>query len=328
MKSNILKCEAKKLRDEGNTYKEISAKLNITLFSARKMCTYEPKKTAKVGPKSKITSKLNLRIKRAISTLQAKHEKINSPKLIEMTDANVSLRTLQRHLRNMQFKYKRASGIITLTKEHKEKRVCAVCQWIGDQHSWETTIFSDEKRFSLDGPDDWRTYVQKSQKVIRWNRQCGGASVMIWLMVMPNGLLTYRVVEGNLNAEKYIDLLRISAVPIMKLNYGDDFFFQEDNSPVHKARKVQNFLISSGIKVLQWPAKSPDLNIAEDIWKMMSDAVYDGPQFTNKASLLQKIDVVINTINATKRNLIKNLYAGIRSRLCKVLIRKGGLCNK
>ena len=34
----------------------------------------------------------------------------------------------------------------------------------------------------------------------------------------------------------------------------------------------------SVIKIIEWPAKSPDLNIVEDIWKMLSNVVYDGPQ--------------------------------------------------
>jgi len=54
-------------------------------------------------------------------------------------------------------------------------------------------------------------------------------------------------------------------VPIIKLNNGDDYLFQEDNSPVHKAGKVQLFMKSAGIKVLKWPPKSPDLNIVEDV---------------------------------------------------------------
>jgi len=68
-------------------------------------------------------------------------------------------------------------------------------------------------------------------------------------MVLPNGL-SHMVIEGNLNAGKYIELLRVTTVPIIKLNYGNDFLFQEDNSPVHKAGKVQHFMKSAGFKVL------------------------------------------------------------------------------
>ena len=68
-------------------------------------------------------------------------------------------------------------------------------------------------------------------------------------------------------------------MPTLKLNYGDDFFFQEDNSSVHKAKVVQDFMTNAKIKILQWPAKSPDLNIVEDIWKLLSNDIYDEPSF-------------------------------------------------
>ena len=97
---------------------------------------------------------------------------------------------------------------------------------------------------------------------------------------------------------------------------------------MRKPGKVQHFMKSAGFKVLTWPPKSLDLNIAEDVWKMLSDAVYDRPPFLNKESLLQKINEVIRDINENKRNVIIKLYAGIRSRLCKVLLRKCGLFNK
>ena len=136
-----------------------------------------------------------------------------------------------------------------------------------------------------------------SQKLYRNKRQYRGGSIFLWLLVLPNGLLSYRVIQGKLNAEKYIDLLWTTAVPIIKLNYGDDFVFQEDNSPVHKAGKVKDFMIGSNINVLDWPPKSPDINIAEDVWKPLSDAVYDGPPYENKEVLLKKINNVIADSN-------------------------------
>jgi len=52
--------------------------------------------------------------------------------------------------------------------------------WIIENHAWEKTVFSDEKRFSLDGPDYWRTYTLKNNTNTRQQRQCSGGS-SIWL---------------------------------------------------------------------------------------------------------------------------------------------------
>ena len=63
----------------------------------------------------------------------------------------------------------------------------------------------------------------------------------------------------------------------MKINYGNTFYYQEDNARVHKSKKVHKFMQESGVQVIKYPARSPDLNIVEDIWKIISNAVYDGP---------------------------------------------------
>jgi len=124
----------------------------------------------------------------------------------------------------MDLKYKRASQVIILSKLHKEKRMPTITKWIEDQHCWELAVFSDKKRFSLDGPDYWRSYIWKSLKLYRTKRQCGGWSILVWILVLPSDLLSYRIVEGNLNFDKYTELLQTTAVSIMKLNYGEDIF--------------------------------------------------------------------------------------------------------
>jgi len=41
-----------------------------------------------------------------------------------------------------------------LTKKHKEGRLQYVIQWLTEGYDdWTETVFSDEKRFSLDDPD-------------------------------------------------------------------------------------------------------------------------------------------------------------------------------
>ena len=60
--------------------------------------------------------------------------------------------------------------------------------WLTVSHNWNRTIFSDEKRFTLDGSDNWMNYVAKDSQRCRQKRQCKGGGTMAWLMIMPNDL--------------------------------------------------------------------------------------------------------------------------------------------
>lgn len=318
----------KYLKETGLTYSEISRKLGISKCAVRHECVYKhntnPKKR---GPKFKIENKDKLRIKREIANLKKSEVRVNSRKLVTNCNLNVSTRTVQRYLKSVDLKYKKARSQIVLTKRHKEERIRMISQWISENHQWEKTIFSDEKRFSLDGPDNWNSYIGKNECIIRQKRQCKGGGVMVWIMVLPNGLLCHKIIRGLFNSNDYMKLLKDVTVPIAKLNFGDDFYFQEDNSPVHKAKIVQDFFISNAIKILKWPAKSPDLNIAEDIWQHMSNIIYDGRQFEKKEDLIKSINECISFINSSKRNFVRELYDQIRSRLCTVLRKQGNLYN-
>ena len=42
--------------------------------------------------------------------------------------------------------------------------------------------------------------------------------------------------------------------------------FQQDNSRVHTANIIQQWLAQQEFTVLEWPANSPDLNIIEQVW--------------------------------------------------------------
>ena len=119
-----------------------------------------------------------------------------------------------------------------------------------ESHFGKNNIFKDDKRFSLDGPDNLRSYIDKSSKNYHVRRQCGGGGVMIWMIVMPNWLLSFKVIARNLNSRKYITH---NVVPIMKLNHGKNWFLQEDKASVHKSMKVKDFMIKSRISVLEWP---------------------------------------------------------------------------
>jgi len=169
------------------------------------------------------------------------------------------------------------------------------------------------------------TYTKENTMKINEKRQCKGGGIMVWGMVTPNGILTIKRLHGKIKSQNYLDMLKNFAVVIMKLNMRPHFSFVQDNCTIHKTKEVQNYLQSQNIRLIDWPSRSPDLNIIENMWKVMSDLVYDAGQPKNLKELEQRLFEAANTINNDKRHVINNLYNGFRHRLTSVLRCQGGV---
>jgi hypothetical protein len=80
-------------------------------------------------------------------------------------------------------------------------------------------------------------------------------SAMFWVCV------TYsRVpITGNMNSEKYINTLDEFLWPVVTKQFGNSsFIFQDDNAPCHASTDC-----------LDWPSKSPEINIIENVWHIL-----------------------------------------------------------
>ncbi len=75
------------------------------------------------------------------------------------------------------------------------------------------------------------------------------------------------VLEGTMNAERYIKVLEQHMLPSRQcLFQGRPCLFQQDNAKPHTAAITTAWLRSRRVRVLNWPACSPDLSPIENIW--------------------------------------------------------------
>ena len=93
-------------------------------------------------------------IRREINLMKDSGERINSTKLRKRCYLNISKTICWRYINKMGYKYKKSKMQIFLTAAHKQNRVASITEWIGKQTNWKSVIFSDEKRFCLDGQYD------------------------------------------------------------------------------------------------------------------------------------------------------------------------------
>lgn len=51
---------------------------------------------------------------------------------------------------------------------------------------------------------------------------------------------------------------------------GPDFLFRDDNVPLNCTEAVEEILESEDIQCIYWPARSPKLNLIENMWDLLS----------------------------------------------------------
>ncbi|CAH2252341.1 jg2005 [Pararge aegeria aegeria] len=79
--------------------------------------------------------------------------------------------------------------------------------------------------------------------------------------------------RGSLTADRYIrEVLEENVVPFAPY-IGDDFVFMQDNARPHTARVTQAYLNDMNITVMEWLARSLDMNPIEHVWDLLKRKV-------------------------------------------------------
>jgi hypothetical protein len=101
--------------------------------------------------------------------------------------------------------------------------------------------------------------------------QGGGGSVGILGCITYDGPGLHMLCDGRMDQHRYIDTLENYLMPTKDIFFGEepDWMYQQDNAPCHKAKSVTEWFKQNNINVLQWPARSPDLNPIENVWTVL-----------------------------------------------------------
>jgi len=99
---------------------------------------------------------------------------------------------------------------------------------------WQKVVWTDEKRFNLDGPDGFRDYWHDLRKeLIFYKRQQGGVGLMIWAAFSFYFKSHVTIVEGKADSERYQKVLQEHVSNIQQCLCDNEWLFEQDNAKIH-----------------------------------------------------------------------------------------------
>lgn len=188
-------------------------------------------------------------------------------------------------------------------------------------------FFSDESSFCLKFiVGTARVYRRRGERLsdacMQETDPFGGGSVMVWGGVSHNRCAELKIVAGILNAVRYRDEILQSVVLPLCRRHNFNHVFQQDNACCHVAQLTMDFLNFHHIRVLSWPAMSPDLNPIEHLWDELGRCVH------NRINPPETLDQLRRALVAEWTNIpqafIRNLIASMRRRCQAVIDARGG----
>lgn len=129
---------------------------------------------------------------------------------------------------------------------------------------------------------------------------------------------------SGVNSMEYTHMLQHDLFPelreLFKAAGKKKFYLQQDGASIHTSKATQYLLDKEGVETFKWPPNSPDLNIIENLWAIVSRRL--------EKRTLSSFDEFKNALReewaAVSLDEIRNLFHSIDRRL-KLVVELDGM---
>lgn len=253
-----------------------------------------------------------------------KHQALNHPKksaaeigirLVELGCPELSPRSIRNNLTRIGLRKFKTRSKPMLSQRHKDARL----QWCLDHQdvNWDLWVFSDESYCEL-FRNKLKYWGYKARYLPKPSRSPG---IMIWGAISINGVSPLYIGRGSINSEKYCEILGSYLLPTMPDICDPNWVFQQDNARPHISKYTREWLAKNDIKVMPWPACSPDLNIIEQVWAVIKNRIEKiGPK--KMPDFVEIIEKVWNEFGEN-HEMIENYFKSMPDRIRRCIAAKG-----
>jgi hypothetical protein len=158
----------------------------------------------------------------------------------------------------------------------------------------------------------------------------GRRSVSVFGIVSSRGLGPLIRIDDRFDGDNYINILNDTVLPYIEEFNLEEFFYYQDNSPVHRSRIARQWFDDQFFpdELIRTPAKSFDINPIENVWGTQKVRVANDGIYADEEELWLSITDTWNEIRDYNETLCENLVNSISLRLRSIIEANGSHTNK
>jgi transposase len=232
--------------------------------------------------------------------------------------------TVKNRLKDVDLKAYRPTSKPLLTGRMKAQRLAFAVKYKNwTANDWRRIMWSDEAMFSqfrrnerwIRRPSGQKFNIRYATPTVKHS-----PSIMVWGCFSAHGHGSLNVFNARetVNAARYLQVLDGRLQVHMEIHGCD--IYQQDSAPCHTARVCRAWFQNQGIRLLDWPGNSPDLNPIEHLWAQMKRKV----AWMRPSSISSLKEAILSVWEDISPASCEKLVSSMPSRIAAVVAAHGG----